>query len=153
MRRQIEILIAGRAARVVGLDPDLQELGRGVGRGVELGVFDTIAGRHVLEFARLDGAAVSEGILVAEFPRNDVGEDFHRAMRMGAEALPGRDGVLVDDAERFEAPVIGMIVSGEGKGMVGIEPAMVGVEAVIRPPDGQLGCCHGRTMPGIDYVI
>ena len=89
---------------------------------------------------------------MAKFPRNDVGEDFHRAMRMGSESLSGSDGVLIDDTERFESPVIGMIVSGEGKAMVGIEPAMVGVEAVARPSDGQLGCCHGCTMPGIDYV-
>jgi len=59
----------------------------------------------------------------------DVGEDFHVAVGVLAEAALGGDGVLVDDAEGAEAHVGGGIVVGEAEGEVGVEPAVVGVAA------------------------
>jgi hypothetical protein len=42
-----------------------------------------------------------------------IGQDFHVAMRMGAEALAGRDAVLVQDAQSAEPHVAGVVVLGE----------------------------------------
>ena len=106
-------------------------------------MLDAISGGHVLELACLDDTAVAHGILVFQFPRNDEGEDFHGAVRVGAEALSGCDLVIVDNAEGAKTPVVGMVVSGEGKGVVGIEPAVVGMETVVGPTDLELGACHG----------
>ena len=47
-----------------------------------------------------------------------------------AEALPGRDAVVVDDAQGAEAHVRGVVVVGERERVVRVEPAVVGVAAL-----------------------
>lgn len=56
---------------------------------------------------------------------------------MGSEAAAGGDFVIVDDSERFVAHVLRVMVVAEGKGMVGIEPAVVAVEAFVCPAKGE----------------
>jgi len=51
---------------------------------------------------------------------------------MQAEALPWCDDVVVDDAQGREAHVVGAVMIREGEGVPGLEPAVVGVEAVVR---------------------
>src|SRR6185503_12811506 len=53
------------------------------------------------------------------------GKDFHVAMPVPAEALPGRHSVLVDDAQRAEAHVRRIVVTGKGERVPAHEPAMV----------------------------
>lgn len=84
---------------MVGLYPDLQEVDGFVGRGVELAVLDAGAGGHVLEVTGADDAAVAHGVFVFELAGEDVGDDFHVLVGVGAEAFGGHDDVVVDDAE------------------------------------------------------
>ena len=65
--------------------------------------------------------------LCVERALEHVGDDLHVAVRVGAEALAGRDAVVVDHAQRAEAHVLGVVVVGEREGVVGVEPAVVGV--------------------------
>src|SRR5690606_20509238 len=46
-----------------------------------------------------------------------------------------RDAVLVDHPERPEAHVLGVVVVREREGVVGVEPAVVGVPALVRPSE------------------
>ena len=149
---EVVIVVAGFASGHVGLKPDLEEVNGVGGGGIEFGMLDPVASGHVLEFARFNDAAVAHGILVFQLAGNDVGKDFHGAMRVGAEALAGSDLVIVDHAEGAKAAVVGVVVSGEGKGVVGIKPAVVGMEAVLGPANLELGFCHVGTLARCDYV-
>jgi hypothetical protein len=60
-------------------------------------------------------------------------------MAVGAEALPGSDPVLVDDAKRSEPRVLRIIVIGEGKRMPGVEPAVLGMPALLGLSDPDHG--------------
>ena len=51
--------------------------------------------------------------------------------RVRAEALPRRDAVLVDDAERAEAHVVGVVVVRERERVVRVEPPVLGVAAPV----------------------
>ncbi len=63
-------------------------------------------------------------------PGDDPCEDFHVAVRVSGEAGAGGDAVFVDDAERAEAHVGGVVVVAEAEGMEGAEPAVICVAAV-----------------------
>ena len=76
-----------------------------------------------------------------------VGEDLHVAVPVGPEALGRLHAVLVDDPEGPEAHVLGVVVVGEGEGVVAVEPAVVGVAPLV----ALANLDHGRedlTQPG-----
>lgn len=56
---------------------------------------------------------------------------------MGGKAAAGSDVILVDDAEGAEAHVSGVVVVGEGEGVVGFEPAVVGVATFSGTANGE----------------
>src|SRR5690606_11536991 len=57
--------------------------------------------------------------------------DLHVAVRVLAEALAGRDPVVVDDAERAEAHVVGVVVIREGERVARVEPPVVRVPSLL----------------------
>lgn len=128
---QIKILIAGIPPPQVWEDPYLKEFSGCFRRGVKLRVLDPAAGRHILKFTSTDGAAIAHRILVVEFARNNVGKDFHRMVGMGSKPLSRCNGILVDDSQGLVASMIWVIVACKGKGMVSIEPAIIGMETVV----------------------
>jgi hypothetical protein len=50
---------------------------------------------------------------------------------MGREAFARRHAILVDDPQRGELNMCRVVIVGEGKRVPGIEPAVIGVPAVI----------------------
>ncbi len=83
-----------------------------------------------------------------QFAREDVGEDFGVAVRVGGKAVVGRDAVFVEDAQGAEGLEGWVVVLGEGEGVVGAEPAVVGV-AAIAAAAGDDG--HGFGCGGHDF--
>ncbi len=69
----------------------------------------------------------------------DIGDDFHIAVGVHAEAFSGHDEVIINDAERAEAHPIGVVIIGEAERMVGIEPAVLGVAAFMGFTDDDHG--------------
>ena len=57
-------------------------------------------------------------------------------MGMLAKALAGGDAVFVDYPQRAKAHLAGIVIIGEGKGVIGVQPAMIGVSAVLAFADG-----------------
>ena len=94
----------------------------------------------------LSSAAIAHAVLVLQRAFQHVAEDLHVAMRMRAEALPGRDAVVIDDAQGAEAHVRRIVVVGEGEGVMRLQPAVIGVAAFVCPSDVQFGRCrfHGE---------
>jgi len=86
---------------------------------------DAGARGHPLQLARAQDLAVAQAVAMLQFAREDISHDFHVAMRMHAEPLAGSDAILVHDAERTEVVVGRVVIVAKGKGVVGVEPAMV----------------------------
>src|SRR5260221_952207 len=148
------LLVLGRDAAHLRLDPDLQEMRRAALVVVELAVRHAATGAHALHVARHDGRAGAHRVLVGERALEHVADDFHVAMAVGAEAGTGLHAVLVDDAQRPEAHVPRIVVGGEGKAVKRAQPAVIGIAAlggaaqllhVYSELAAWLGCCCDAT--------
>jgi hypothetical protein len=139
------LLVAGRDAGDVGLDPDLQEVRHLLGRVVELAVLHAGAGAHALHVAGRDALDVAHAVLVREVALQHVADDFHVAVAVRAEAGAGRDAVLVDDAQVAPTHVLGVVVVGEREAVVRVQPAVVGMASFLGAADGQ----HGEVLSGL----
>jgi hypothetical protein len=82
----------------------------------------------------------------------DVADDLHVAVAVGAEARAGLHPVLVDHAQRAETHVLRVVIIGEGEAVVGVEPAVIGMAPVgaaaqfghLRKFAALLRFCKGR---------
>src|ERR1044072_186086 len=127
------------------LDPDLEKVRHARLLAVELAVPHAATRAHPLHVSGDNGRAVAHGVLVAERALEDVAQDLHVAVAMGAETRAGLYAVLVSDARGAVAHVIGVVVVGEGEAVMEMEPAVVGVAAFGGAPkldhdDGCDGC-------------
>src|SRR5258708_36418295 len=97
---------------------------------VVFAVADAGAGAHALGVAGADDGARAEAVLVFERAFEDVGDDFHVVVGVGAETLAGGDPIVIDNAEGAVAHV-GWVVAGvEGEDMAGFVAGAVGGPAV-----------------------
>ena len=76
---------------------------------------------------------------MTERPAQHVGDDLHVLVPMSPEAAIGGDGVLVEYEQLGEAGELRVPVSGKGKGVVGVQPAVVGVAAGVGGSFGDHG--------------
>ena len=130
MAGEIVVMVTWLATRMIWLQPNLKEVNRLIGGGIEFGMLHAVSGGQVLKLACLDGSAISHGVPVSQFTGNDIGKDLHRTMRVGSETLARRDGIVVDHTEASEAAMVRVIVFAKRKSVPGVEPAVVRMEAV-----------------------
>src|SRR6185312_2540660 len=97
---------------------------------------DAGAGGHALHLARTDRGAVAETVFVFERAVEDVADDLHVAVTVGAEALPRRHAVLVDHAQAAEAHMPAVPVAAEREGVAAVEPAQFGPAAFVVTANG-----------------
>jgi hypothetical protein len=145
-------------AAVLGQEPDLKEVDRALARCVVLAVGDAGAGGHPLHIAGADHRAGAHRVLVFERTVEHVRDDLHVAMRVPAEALAGSDAIFIDDPQRAEAHVGGVVVVGEREGVVAVEPAVVGVAALAGSANGDHGSVlwvdqSGHDQPSAELAI
>src|SRR5262249_30985188 len=107
---------------------------------IELAVADAGPGRHHLHVAGPDHRARADAVLVLECAIEDVGDDLHVAMAVGVEAAARLHAILVDDAQRAEAHVLGIVIMAEREAMAAVQPAVVGDAALA----GASNSDHGR---------
>src|SRR5271165_3300171 len=147
------LLVVDRlVALLVGEHPDLIEM-RGLGiRGVEFAVGHAGARAHVLDVAGLNHRAVAHAVLVSERAFKHVSDDFHVAMRMRGETAAAGNAIVVHDPQGTELYVLRVVVSGERKSETAVEPAVIGVAAVLALTDVNHDGLLGNAR-GIIYVI
>jgi hypothetical protein len=137
-----------RDARNVGLDPDLEEVNRVGRRGVVFAVADAAARADPLNVAGLHGGTRPQAVLMLQSARDHVRNDLHVSVGVRAKPLARAHPVLIDHEERLEAHMAGVVVAGEGEGVVGIEPAVIGVAPLFRFSDDDGG--HGSAFLVVD---
>ena len=125
--REVLLLVPRGKSRGPGQDPDLKEMDRLPGGRVGFAVAHPGAGGHPLDIAGAEDRALPHAVGMGEGSRNDIADDLHVAMAVGAEAAAGLDPVLVDDPEGAELDMVRVVIVGEGEGVPAVEPPMVGV--------------------------
>ena len=86
---------------------------------------------HALAIARQNHRPRSQAVFVFQFPLENVGDNFHVAMRMRGKTIVGRDPILVNHAQRTEAHPLGIPVIVEAESMVSLEPAVIAAAAIL----------------------
>src|SRR3954447_324854 len=150
----LELLVAGDDAALVGHDPHLDEVHR-VAVGVAalqapgvvlLAVLDTGAGAHPLSQARVDHAVVARGVLVHQGALHHPGDDLHVPVRMGLEPEARRHDVVVVDQQQPVVLVVVVVVVAEREGVLAVQPPDPGAEPLVGAayvdPRGEGGRAH-----------
>src|ERR1700716_2848760 len=110
---EILFFIARRNAKLVRLDPDLQEMRLPVRRMVEFGMPYPRAGAHALHVARADRAAVAHAVLMPELTLEYIGDDFHVLVAVRAEPGTGVDPVFINHPQRPESHMFRIVIIGK----------------------------------------
>src|SRR3990167_4616153 len=98
---------------------------------IEFAVSDATARAHALYFAGPYHRASTQAVLVFERALQDVGNDFHIPVSVGGKTLARRHRVFVDHAQDGETHLTGVVIVGKGKRVVGVEPAVVEMSAIL----------------------
>src|SRR6266550_6346027 len=99
-------------------------------RVIELAVADTGARGHDLHVAWSDDRSGTDAVLVLEGAFQNVGDDLHVTVSVGAKPLSWADPVFVDDPQRSVAHVLRIVVVAERKRVPTIKPPEVGGAAI-----------------------
>src|SRR5580700_3075828 len=124
-------------------------------RWIELAMAHAGSRGHALEFTGSEDGPVAHAVFVFKSAIKDVGDNFHIAVTVHSEAHAGINTIVVDDAERSESHLGGIIVIAERKRMVRVEPAMIKMAALIRSSNLEYGdlrlFCRQRKLdaPGL----
>jgi hypothetical protein len=113
-------------------NPNLQEVQRLRGRGIEFAVLNSRARRHSLQIAGRDYSFRSEAVVMLDLTFENVSDDFHVTMRMRAEAPSSGNPVIVDHTQDREPIFLRIEIFTERKRMPAIEPIELGPTALIR---------------------
>ena len=124
-------------------------------RIIEFTVRDAGSGRDSLHLASFHHCAVSHAVLMFERAADDVTDDFKVAMWMRAKTLASLHSVFVDHPQAAEADVLRVVIIREGKRVVTVQPAVIGMASFI----GSANFNHGRIVwlanpsPGIYELL
>src|SRR5215472_16446146 len=138
---EVLLVVDRLVALLVGEHPDLVEVHGFLLGSVELAMRHAGARAHVLHVAWTNDRAVTHAVFVSEGTLENISDDFHILVRMSWEAATARDAVVVHHAQGAELHVFQVKIVGEGKGEAGVEPAVVGMAAVVAFANGD----HRRT--------
>jgi ribosomal protein S7 len=92
---------------------------------------DAAAGAHALSVAWTNDRTRAQAVLVLKRAVQNVGNDFHVAVRMGGEAFAGPDPVFVDHAQGTKSHETWIVILVERKRVARIEPAEIAPTAFI----------------------
>ena len=76
-------------------------------------------------------------VFVREAAFHHVGDDLHIAVCVRSEAPAGSHAVIIQHPQRAKSHVFGIVIIRERKRVIRVEPAMVGVAALIRRAEGK----------------
>lgn len=80
------------------------------------------------------GPFLDHAVSVCQFAAEDVAEDLSVAVRMCREAGATCDSVFIEDSQRTEGLKLWIVVICEGKGMIGVQPSVVAMSALVGAP-------------------
>lgn len=102
-----------------------------LGVSVILRVSDPSPRARELYFSSSQLLEVAHAVFMLELAVDDVGPDEEFGVRVGAKTGTTFHSVFIDHSKRSKLSVLRIVVRCEGEGVVGIEPAMVGVTSSV----------------------
>ncbi len=91
--------------------------------------------RDALHLASLHHSAVSHAVLVFERAADDVTDDFKIAVWVRAKTLASLHSVFVNHPQAAESDVLRVVIIREGKGVVTVQPAVIGMATFVGASD------------------
>jgi hypothetical protein len=85
-------------------------------------VANSSAGGHSLHVASPQHVARAETVAMLQLAIENVGDDFHVAVAVRAEARVGRDAIVVDDPQRAKAHLLRVVMISEGERVPAVQP-------------------------------
>src|ERR1700722_15737077 len=102
---------------------------------VEFTVHHARTSRHALNFIGPEHLLMSHAVLMGQRTFQDIAENLHVAMPVGAESPARGHAVLIDHLNTPETPVLRIVIVGKRKRLIRIEPAMFRVPAFLTLTD------------------
>ena len=102
---------------------------------VELAVHHAAARAHALHITGRDAFDIAHAVFVRQFALQNVADDFHVAVAVGAKAGARGDVVFVDDTQIAPAHPLGVVVVGKRERVLAVQPAVVGQASVFAASD------------------
>ncbi len=97
-------------------------------------MLDARAGGHALGDTGAKHAMVAVRVAMLECTFEDPGDDFHVSVSVGVEPSAGGDTIVIRDDQQAVARVRRIMVMPETEAVATIEPAKIGVEAIVSAP-------------------
>ena len=111
-------------AALVRHDRDLEKVGR-LTLQIVFRVDDPGTRRHDLNVARFGAPLIAQIVAIGDRAAQDIGNDLYIAVRMGIEAHPGRDPVVVPHAQRPHAHAVRIVIIRKAKMISRVEPIVL----------------------------
>ena len=89
-------------------------------------MLDASPGAHHLNIARFGSARIAKTVPVADCPATHIGNDLHVLMAVRRKTALRGDRIVIPDPQGTPLGSGRIVIIGEGKMVVGIEPAVVG---------------------------
>src|SRR5229473_3044618 len=121
-------------------------------RVVELAVGDARPSGDALNIARFHHRRVPHAVLMFERATNDVTYDLKIAVRVGAETLAALHAILVDHAQTAVTHVLRVVIIRKGKGVVAVQPAVIGVAAFVGSSNLNHGSQGMKGWCAVDWI-
>jgi len=115
---------AGAPSRGAGMEPDLENFGRGC-FGVFFHVLDTGSGAHHLDIAGHGSSLIAETVTMRDRSLSHIGNDLDIRVRMQGKAGSRCYFIVIEDMKIAQGRVSGIAVRTDGKVMFGPEPTMI----------------------------
>src|SRR5208283_1728218 len=151
--RKMLLIVGWRVVLLIRKYPDLVKMNAFCRRRVELTVRNAGARAHVLHVPGTNHRTVAHAVFMHEGPVQNVGDDFHIAVRVRGETAATGDAVIVHDAQGAKVGVARVVILGERKGKASVEPAVVGLAAVVALPNSNHRWPPDLISKGIILVI
>jgi len=80
---------------------------------IELTVHDPRSSAHSLNVPGRNGDHIAHIVFVGQFTRQNIADDLHVSVTMGAKASAWLNSVLIDNAQIAPIHVIGIVITGK----------------------------------------
>src|SRR5213080_779458 len=105
---------------------DLLILGR-----IEFTMLHACAGTHALHAAWANDGAGTHTVPVCERSFQHITDNLHITVAVAAKTTARLDGIIIDDAQRAQLDMFGIMVIRKGKAVPGIQPAVISMTPVL----------------------
>ena len=127
--REYDLVVTRNRLTFCGQNPNLKQGARIRFTAVVFRMGNTGTGAHSLNFTRVQLFPVAHGIRMFQYTGQRYGDDFHVVVGMRTKTHSRCNPIVVPNAQATKIYLFRIVPAGEGKRMIGLQPAVVCVTA------------------------